>query len=129
MLQKAPMYSYIPVKDLSRARNFYEHKVGLVPKEERLGGVIYAFGDHTACFMYPTEHAGTNEASQAFWQVEDVEREVADLRKRGVKFEEYDTPQIKTENGIAAVGKVKTAWFKDSEGNIMALVQRLDLPH
>ena len=68
-------------------------------------------------------NAGTNRASQAFWQVEDVEREVAELKARGVAFEEYDTPGMKTVNGIAAAGGAKTAWFKDTEGNILAIVQ------
>ena len=129
MLQNSRMYSYIPVKDLARARDFYEKKVGLTPADVRQGGVIYQFGEHTACFMYPTENAGTSKASQAFWEVADVEREVAELKKRGVTFEDYDNPPIKTVNNIAAVGQVKTAWFKDTEGNIMALVQRLDRPH
>lgn len=123
MLQQFPMYSYIPVNDLARAREFYEQKVGLSPAEERVGGVIYRFGEHTACFMYPTRNAGTSKASQAFWQVDDIEREVAELRRRGVTFEEYDTPDMKTENGIAIAGGVKAAWFKDTEGNIMALIQ------
>jgi predicted enzyme related to lactoylglutathione lyase len=121
----------IPISrpDLQRARQFYEEKIGLKPVDIREGGVIYEFGNHTACFMYPTPNAGTSQASQAFWEVKDVEREVADLRKRGVKFEDYDMPNMKTVNGIAAVGQVKTAWFKDTEGNIMALVERLDRPH
>jgi predicted enzyme related to lactoylglutathione lyase len=123
MLQKAPMYAYIPVKDLARARQFYEEKIGLRPKEEKAGGVVYEFAQHTACFMYPTPNAGTSSASQAFWQVDDVEREVAELKRRGVKFEEYDMPQMKTDNGIATGGGAKAAWFKDTEGNIMALVQ------
>ena len=123
MLQKAPMYAYIPVKDLARARQFYEEKIGLKPKEEKAGGVVYEFAQHTACFMYPTPNAGTSSASQAFWQVDDVEREVAELKRRGVKFEEYDMPQMKTDKGIAIGGGAKAAWFKDTEGNIMALVQ------
>ena len=123
MLQKAPMYAYIPVKDLARARQFYEEKIGLKPKEEKAGGVVYEFAQHTACFMYPTPNAGTSSASQAFWQVDDVEREVAELRRRGVKFEEYDMPQMKIDKGIAIGGGAKAAWFKDTEGNIMALVQ------
>ena len=126
MLQRSRMYAYIPVKDLDRARQFYEGKVGLTPADVRMGGVIYQFDDHTACFMYPTPNAGTNTASQAFWEVDDLEREMAELRKRGVKFEEYDTPDMKTENGIVQKGQVKSAWFKDTEGNIMALVERLD---
>ena len=69
--------------------------MGLKPKEEIAGGVVYEFGKGTACFLYPTENAGTSKASQAFWQVEDIEREVAELKKRGVKFEEYDMPDMK----------------------------------
>ena len=104
MLQKSPMYSYIPAKDVSRARKFYEEKLGFKPKEEVAGGVAYEFGGHTACFLYPTPNAGTSLASQAFWQVDDVEREVAELKKRGVKFEDYDLPGMKTENGIFTGG-------------------------
>jgi predicted enzyme related to lactoylglutathione lyase len=123
MLQKSPMYAYIPVTNVARARQFYEQKVGLTPKQEAAGGVIYEFGERTACFMYPTPNAGTSKASQAFWQVDDVKREVTELKARGVKFEEYDMPGLKTENGIATGGGAKTAWFKDSEGNILAIVQ------
>src|SRR2546421_10945283 len=75
--------------------------------------------------MYPTPNAGTSKASQAFWQVNDVEAEVAELKARGVVFEEYDMPGIKMKNSIATGGGAKTAWFKDSEGNIMAVSQRL----
>jgi predicted enzyme related to lactoylglutathione lyase len=119
------MYSYIPAKDVARARNFYEQKVGLKPKQEIAGGVVYEFGKGTGCFLYPTPNAGTSKASQAFWQVEDVEREVRELRARGVRFEEYDVPGMKTENGIATAGGAKAAWFKDSEGNTLALIQSL----
>ena len=126
MLQKSPMYAYIPVKDMARARQFYEETVGFNPGEERAGGLLYEFGGHTVCFMYPTPNAGTSKASQAFWQVDDVEREVAELKRRGVKFEEYDMPGMKTENGIAVAGDAKAAWFKDSEGNTMALIERSD---
>jgi predicted enzyme related to lactoylglutathione lyase len=125
MLQKSPMYAYIPANDLARARKFYEEKVGLKPKEEVAGGVTYEFGKGTACFLYPTPNAGTSKASQAFWQVEDVEREVRELKARGVKFVDYDMPGMKTENGIATAGGARSAWFKDSEGNILALIQAL----
>ena len=123
MLQNAPMYSYIPAKDVSRARKFYEDKLGFKPGEEIAGGVVYKFADHTSAFLYPTQNAGTSKASQAFWQVEDVEREVRELKDRGVKFEDYDMPGMK--DGIATAGGAKAAWFKDSEGNILALVQPL----
>jgi predicted enzyme related to lactoylglutathione lyase len=122
MLQNAPMYSYIPAKDVARARKFYEQKLGFRPKQEIAGGVVYEFGKGTACFLYPTPNAGTSQASQAFWQVDDIEREVAELKARSVKFEKYDMPEM-DENGISTAGGAKAAWFKDSEGNIMALIQ------
>jgi catechol 2,3-dioxygenase-like lactoylglutathione lyase family enzyme len=115
------MYAYIPVKDVARARKFYEEVLGFLPKRETAGGVVYEFSGGTACFLYPTPNAGTSSASQAFWQVADVEREVAELREKGVEFEEYDMPNMK--NGIATGGGAKSAWFKDTEGNIMAIIQ------
>ena len=124
MLQNAPMYAYIPAQDVARARRFYEEKLGFKPKEETAGGVVYEFGKGTACFLYPTPNAGTSQASQAFWQVEDIEREVAELKARGVTFEKYDMPEMDS-NGISTAGGAKAAWFKDTEGNIMALIQSL----
>ena len=123
MLQKSPMFAYLPAKDVNRARQFYEQKLGFKPKREAAGGVVYEFAGATACFLYPTPNAGTSRASQAFWMVEDVEREVAELRSKGVVFEEYDMPGLKTHNGIAIGGGAKSAWFKDTEGNILAVVQ------
>jgi predicted enzyme related to lactoylglutathione lyase len=125
MLQKFPMYAYIPAKNVGRARQFYEQKLGFKPKQEVADGVVYEFGEHTACFLYPTPNAGTSKASQAFWQVDDVEREVAELKSRGVTFEDYDMPGMKTQNGIATAGGAKAAWFKDTEGNILAVIQSL----
>jgi predicted enzyme related to lactoylglutathione lyase len=123
MLQKSPMYSYIPAKDVPRARRFYEEKVGLKPKQQIGDGVVYEFGKGTACFLYKTPHAGTSQASQAFWQVDDIEREVAELKKRGVKFEQYDMPEMKHEDDIYSGHGGKSAWFKDTEGNILAVIQ------
>jgi predicted enzyme related to lactoylglutathione lyase len=125
MLRNARIVPYIPVSDVARARRFYEENVGLKPKEEYAGGVVYECGDGSTVFMYPSAGAGTSKASTAFWAVEDVAAEVAELKKRGVIFEEYDMPGIKTENGIASSGGAKTAWFKDSEGNILAVSQRV----
>lgn len=122
MLQNAPMYAYIPVKDVDRARKFYEGKLGFTPKEETGGGVVYEFAKGTGCFLYPTANAGTSQASQAFWQVEDIEQEVAELKARGVKLEKYDMPGVDGE-GILTDGGARAAWFKDTEGNIMAVIQ------
>ena len=125
MLQKFPMYAYIPARDIARARAFYEGKLGFKVKEEVAGGVTYAFGNETACFLYPTPNAGTSAASQAFWQVDDVEREVSDLKARGVVFENYDMPGEKSPSGVLTAGGAKAAWFKDSEGNILAIIESL----
>jgi catechol 2,3-dioxygenase-like lactoylglutathione lyase family enzyme len=118
-LQKSPLYAYFPAADVGRARKFYEQKLGFRPGKELAGGVVYQFGDHTAAFLYPTPNAGTSQASQAFWQVRDVEHEVAELRARGVQFENYPG----SKDGIMTAGGAKSAWFKDSEGNILAIVQ------
>ena len=125
MLKNAPIVPYIPVADVRRARKFYEGIVGLKPKEEYAGGVIYECGNGSWVFMYRSPGAGTSKASTAFWSVQDVAAEVAALKSRGVVFEEYDMPGIKTENSIASGGGAKTAWFKDSEGNILAVSQRI----
>ena len=125
MLKHASIVPYIPVQDVARARKFYEEKVGLKPKELYAGGVVYECGNGSWVFLYPTPNAGTSKASTAFWSVDDVAAEVAELKARGVAFEEYDFPGLKTENSIATGGGAKTAWFKDTEGNILAISQRI----
>jgi predicted enzyme related to lactoylglutathione lyase len=124
MLSAAPIRAYIPASNVARARKFYEQTIGLRPKQEYSGGVIYECGG-AEVFLYPTSNAGTSKASQAYWQVADVEAEVAELKARGVKFEEYDMPGVTMKNSIATAGGAKTAWFKDTEGNILAVSQRL----
>jgi catechol 2,3-dioxygenase-like lactoylglutathione lyase family enzyme len=123
MLQNSPIFAYLPVKDVARARQFYEKKLGFKATREIGDGVFYEFAGQTACFLYPTPNAGTSRASQAFWQVEDIEREVAELKAKGVEFEEYDVPGMTTKDGIAVAGGVKNAWFKDPDGNILAIIQ------
>jgi catechol 2,3-dioxygenase-like lactoylglutathione lyase family enzyme len=125
MLKDAPITAYVPAADLERARKFYEEKLGLVPGEEIAEGVFYKCGEGTKFFLYKSAGAGTSKASTAFWDVADLEAEMAELKGRGVTFEEYDMPGVKTENGIATGGGAKAAWFKDSEGNILAVVQTL----
>lgn len=124
MLQDHPLYAYLPANDVARARAFYEGLLGLRPGRELAGGVTYDFGNGTAAFLYPTPNAGTSQASQAFWSVTDVAHEVATLKARGVRFEHYDMPGSDAD-GIVTAGGAKAAWFKDSEGNILALVQPL----
>lgn len=126
MLANSPLYAYLPARDLERARRFYEDKIGLVPKSENDGGVTYEFAGGTAAFLYVTDKAGTSMASQAFWAVEDVDREIAELKRRGVVFERFDEmPGERSPEGAVIAGGAKAAWFKDSEGNILAIVENL----
>jgi catechol 2,3-dioxygenase-like lactoylglutathione lyase family enzyme len=124
MLQDSLMYAYLPAADIARARQFYEGTLGFRPKQETGGGVVYECAGGTACFLYPTPNAGTSKASQAFWEVGDIESEVADLKRRGVTLETYDMPGTDA-NGITTAGGARAAWFKDSEGNILAIVQTI----
>ena len=126
MLRESPIYAYFPARDLARARRFYEEKLGFVPKSVNEGGVTYEFGAGTAAFLYLTENAGTSKASQAFWSVEDVDGEIVELKKRGVIFERYDDlPGERSPQGAVIDGGAKAAWFKDSEDNILAIIQML----
>jgi catechol 2,3-dioxygenase-like lactoylglutathione lyase family enzyme len=127
MLSVAPIRASVPVSNLARARKFYEEKLGLTPKEEYPGGagLLYECGIGTTFFMYPSAGAGSSAANQAFWSVEDLDAEMSELRARGIAFEDYDLPGLRTTNGVDTGGGAKTAWFKDSEGNILAISQRL----
>jgi catechol 2,3-dioxygenase-like lactoylglutathione lyase family enzyme len=110
----------IPAKDLQGTRRFYEDVLGLQVVQDDPAGILYRSGD-SAVMLYPTEFAGTAQHTLGTFLVEDVDAAVADLRSKGVTFEEYDMPGLKTEGGIAELGGVKSAWFKDPEGNILAL--------
>lgn len=125
MLKSAPMYSYVPASDMARARRFYGDTLGLGRGEASGPGLIFRCAGGTGFFMYPTPGAGSNQASCAFWQVDDIQATVAWLKGRGVVFEEYDTPHMKTVDSIFSGGGAMAAWFRDSEGNIMAVVQDL----
>jgi catechol 2,3-dioxygenase-like lactoylglutathione lyase family enzyme len=123
MLQRHPMLAYLPAHDVARARGFYEGTLGFRPAFELEGGVHYACAGGSGCFLYPSPNAGTNRASQAYWQVDDVEREVAELKAKGVAFEDYPMPGKKSPSGVVTLGGAKSAWFRDTEGNILAIVQ------
>jgi len=127
MLKAAPFYASVPVKDLARARKFYEETLDLGPAKELGPGLSFPCGRGTQCLMYVSPVAGMQKGSCAFWQVDDIETVVTWLRNRGVHFEEHDTPEMKTVDGIFTGGGSRVAWFRDSEGNLMAVMQ--GLPH
>jgi catechol 2,3-dioxygenase-like lactoylglutathione lyase family enzyme len=122
MLGKYDLLTTIPARDLERAKAFYEQKLGLTPFFEDPGALHYRCGS-TYLDLYPTQSAGEAQHTLACWMVDDLERVVAELRERGVAFEEYDFPGLKTVNGIAELPTERSAWFKDSEGNILAVAQ------
>jgi catechol 2,3-dioxygenase-like lactoylglutathione lyase family enzyme len=130
MLEHSDVATRLPVQDLKRARSFYAEKLGLEPVEERPGGLLYRCGKGSfALFLSTGAAAGTH--TQMGWEVADIEATVAALRARGVVFEEYDLPGLKTVNGIAQIAGnypskgtgEKGAWFKDSEGNLVGIGQ------
>ena len=113
----------LPASDMERARAFYAETLGLEAVEENPAGVMYKAGS-AHVLVYPSESAGSNTATAVMFTVADAVATVEELRGKGVAFEEYDFPGLKTENGIAEMpGGEKSAWFKDSEGNTLAITQ------
>jgi catechol 2,3-dioxygenase-like lactoylglutathione lyase family enzyme len=123
MLSKATVTPTLPVVDLKRARKFYEEKLGLkVVKEDPSPAITVEAGKGTRLYIY---QRGATKADHtvAEFTVDNVEAEVKGLKEKGVKFEEYDISSmgIKTVDGIATMNGYKSAWFKDTEGNILGI--------
>jgi catechol 2,3-dioxygenase-like lactoylglutathione lyase family enzyme len=123
MLSDAPVAPALPASDLVRARAFYEQKLELSVVEENPGEVTFACGGGTVLFVYPSEFAGTNQATAAGFRVADLDAAMARMRDRGVVFEDYDLPGLTTVDGVATFEGGRGAFFKDTEGNILALTQ------
>jgi len=123
MLGKADATPMIPVKDIVRARKFYEDKLGLKTKEEWGEGVTMESGD-TLINVYRSEFAGTNKATALTFDVDDIDKEVGELREKGIFFEKYDLPGLEPRGDLyVGAGGFKTAWFKDPDGNILSLIE------
>lgn len=114
-------YATIPAADLMRAKQWYRDKLGLTPTSEDPLGAIYRTGEGTGFMLYPTPNAGRAPNTLMSFSSNDVVNDVRELRSKGVVFEEYDLPGLKTVDGIAEMGPYHGAWFKDSEGNILAI--------
>jgi catechol 2,3-dioxygenase-like lactoylglutathione lyase family enzyme len=117
----------IAVSDMTRAREFYETALGLVPAtdHEPENNVMYVCGAGTIVHVFATPHAGTATSTVAGWEVDDIERTVDELTGRGVAFEQYDGDGIHTDaRGIATFpGDNRVAYFKDPDGNVLSLAQ------
>jgi predicted enzyme related to lactoylglutathione lyase len=122
MLNDSKVTANIPAADIERARLFYADTLGLSPTDENPGGLIYKTAGGTTFFLYQTEYAGQAGHTIAQFHVDDVEKEVKELKDRGVKFEHYDLPGLTWDGDIASAPEMgKAAWFKDSEDNILCL--------
>ena len=121
----------LPAQDLDRARAFYAEKLGLEPADERPGGILYRVGD-TEFALFASGGRATGDHTQMGFEVEDLEATVAELKSRGVVFEEVDVPGLRTRGGIADIegnypsknaSGERGAWFHDSEGNLLGIGQ------
>jgi len=134
VLKDGKVATRIPVQELQRARTFYAEKLGLEPSEERPRGLLYRCGEGEFA-LFESAGAASGDHTQMGWEVEDIEATVEWLRGRGVVFEDYDFPGLRTVNGIAEIagnypskGGVgeKAAWFRDSEGDLFGIGQPID---
>jgi catechol 2,3-dioxygenase-like lactoylglutathione lyase family enzyme len=123
MLGKADATPMIPVKDLDRARAFYEGTLGLKTKDQMGGEVLRMESGDTEINVYRSEFAGTNKATALTFEVDDAEKEVSDLKEKGIFFEHYDLPGLTQQGDLYVAEGFKTAWFKDPDGNILSLVE------
>jgi catechol 2,3-dioxygenase-like lactoylglutathione lyase family enzyme len=125
MLGDKRVATTIRVRDPAQARSFYEGTLGLrVARELADGSIEYECGGGTSVYTYPTqENAGKSPATLASFEVEDAEATVRDMRAKGITFEEYDFPGLKTVDGVAEVAGSKGGWFKDPDGNILAVFE------
>lgn len=123
-LQDAPFSVVLPATDIKRAHDFYQQVLGLeVEDAPASGGFFVVAGKGTRALVYETT-APHGQATAAGFVVDDIDAAVADLRSRGVDFQDYDMPQMKTVNGIADLGPMgRAAWFMDSEGNTINIAQ------
>jgi catechol 2,3-dioxygenase-like lactoylglutathione lyase family enzyme len=114
----------LAVSDMERARDFYESTLGLEPLQEEMGSVLYKSGS-SMLLVYPSEYAGTNQATAATWAAgDDFDAIVQQLKSKGVSFEHYDDlPDTTREGDVHAMGELKGVWFKDPDGNILSLVK------
>ena len=122
MIGQSDATPMIAVKDLDRARRFYEDTLGLEQVDDFGEGFMLRSGD-TKVTVYRSEFAGTNKATALTFDVDDIEGEVKDLRGKGISFEHYDLPGLQRQGDLYVAEGMKTAWFKDPDGNILSLVE------
>ena len=123
MLGKAGATPMIAVKDIDRARKFYEETLGLDTKPAMGGEVLEVKSGDTLINVYRSEFAGTNKATALTFDVDDIESEVQALKDKGIFFEQYDMPGLEKKGDLYVGDGMKTTWFKDPDGNILSLFE------
>ena len=126
MLNAIEAVATVAVTNIDRARDFYEQTLELQPEPvgEGMESVRTYKSGGSSLFVYESETGGTNEATSVTWAVEDVDAEVEALKARGVRFEHYDMPDTTLDGDVHVSGDHRAAWFKDPDGNILAIVSR-----
>jgi len=124
MLAKARVHASLPAADLERARAFYEEKLGLSPAQDNPWVLVYELEGGTRFSVFPTPNSVRAGHTEVGFDLADVRAAVADLKGRGVVFDEYDAPGLKTIDGVAAAEGRSSAWFRDSEGNVIELIEQ-----
>ena len=122
MLANTDAIATCAVKDIAAARKFYEGTLGLAPLPAEEEGVLAYRSGKASILVYQSQYAGTNKATAVTFAVKDLESEVQALKAKGVRFEHYDLPGTTRKGDVHGSGKTKAAWFKDPDGNILALV-------
>lgn len=124
MLSDARVGTALPCSDFERAKAWYKEKLGFSPVEEDPEGAYYECAEGTRFFLFPSSGKASGDHTQIAFEVSDAAAEADELKKAGVTLEEYDFPGFKSVDGLVEMGDGKGAWFKDSEGNLIAIFQR-----
>jgi catechol 2,3-dioxygenase-like lactoylglutathione lyase family enzyme len=123
MLGDHPIHPVLLATDLAAAREFYHDRLGLEILTENEDAIVFRCGGGTHLDVTKSTTGTADTQTQASWQVEDLRAEVAELRSRGVKVEDYDMPGLKTEDGIADIGFALAAWIVDPGRNALGILQ------
>jgi catechol 2,3-dioxygenase-like lactoylglutathione lyase family enzyme len=126
MLANAPVTTILPVIDLDRAREFYEHKLGLTPAGLRPDGkFVFHCAGGAIIALFPKPGGTRADHTALSFQVHDIHTSIRELQQKGVTFEDYDLPGLKTVEHVCVLGSEKAAWFRDTEGNCLCLHEEL----
>jgi predicted enzyme related to lactoylglutathione lyase len=125
MLKIKASAAALPAQDIARARKFYEQTLGLAPSEVGPDGSAWYKTGETMFFVFQSQGKASGDHTQIGLEVDDIVAAVNELKSKGVKLEEYDSPQLKTNNGIVDMGESRGGWFKDTEGNLISVIQRV----